>query len=231
MKPRIICHMTTSLDGKILLNRWRPNDVVPAGMFERAYAQVGVKSWLVGRTTGMEYAKREAYDQIDSPPLPRTTWIADPGVKAYGVVLDGQGKIAWGCSQADGDPIVVVLTESVSDAHLYGLRKDGVSYIFAGTNRIDLKRALEVLNTELGINDLLLQGGGSTNGSFLDAGLIDEISLMISPAIDGSDSSASLFDSSENSVLSAAKLQRLELKEANTLEKDWVWLRYEVHYD
>jgi hypothetical protein len=45
-------------------------------------------------------------------------------------VLDAQGKIAWGRADIDNDPIVVVLTETVTDRHLAGLRKDGVSYIF-----------------------------------------------------------------------------------------------------
>src|SRR5208337_826028 len=52
------------------------------------------------------------------------------------------GKIAWGRSDVGGDPIVVVLTEQVSDAHLAGLRADGVSYIFAGERTLDLRRAL-----------------------------------------------------------------------------------------
>jgi hypothetical protein len=57
------------------------------------------------------------------------------------------GKIAY----IGGDPIVVVLTEQVSDAHLAGLRRDGVSYIFAGERELDLALTLEILNRELEI--------------------------------------------------------------------------------
>jgi riboflavin biosynthesis pyrimidine reductase len=77
------------------------------------------------------------------------------------------------------------VTEQVSDAHLAGLRRDGVSYIFAGERELDLALALEILNRELGIERLLLEGGGKSNGSFLRAGLIDEISLAVCPAVDG----------------------------------------------
>jgi hypothetical protein len=35
-------------------------------------------------------------------------------------VLDG--RIGWGRSDIGGDPIVVLLSEAVSDAHLAGLR-------------------------------------------------------------------------------------------------------------
>ena len=54
-----------------------------------------------------------------------------------------------------------MLTERVSDAHLAGLRQDGVSYFFAGERELDLGLALEILNRELGL-ERLLEGGGSS---------------------------------------------------------------------
>ena len=41
---------------------------------------------------------------------------------------------------------------------------DGISYIFAGERELDLGLALEILNRELGIERLLLEGGGGSNG-------------------------------------------------------------------
>jgi hypothetical protein len=58
--------------------------------------------------------------------------------KACGVVLDAHGKIGWGRSDIGGDPIVVVLSETVSNAHLAGERGEGVSCIFAGRSELDL---------------------------------------------------------------------------------------------
>jgi riboflavin biosynthesis pyrimidine reductase len=80
---------------------------------------------------------------------------------------------------------VVVLTEQVSDAHLAGLREDGVSYVFGGRRELDLGLTLDILHRELGIKRLEVNGGGTTNGAFLRAGLIDEVSVAIFPAIDG----------------------------------------------
>ena len=88
----------------------------------------------------------------------------------------------------------MVLTEGVPDAHLAGLRQDGVSYIFAGEQELDLGLGLEILNRELGLERLLLEGGGGSNGSFLRAGLIDEISVAICPAIDGAKGAPSIFE-------------------------------------
>ena len=103
-----------------------------------------------------------------------------------------------GAGRHRGDPIVTVLTEQVSDAHLDGLRKDGVSYIFAGTQELDLAVALETLNRELGIKRLEVNGGGVTNGAFLRAGLVNEISLAIFPAVDGAKGAPSVFDSHDD---------------------------------
>jgi hypothetical protein len=98
-----------------------------AGLFERLHEQLGGGSWLIGRVTGSEYAKPAAYPDHSDQTYPREPWLARRDTAAYGVALDAQGKIAWGRSDIGGDPIVAVLTEQVSDAHLAGLRRDRVS--------------------------------------------------------------------------------------------------------
>lgn len=49
----------------------------------------------------------------------------------------------------------------------------------------DLPLALQILGKTFGLKTLLLEGGGRINGAFLKAGLIDEISLLVYPGIDG----------------------------------------------
>ena len=117
--------------------------------------------------------------------FPREHWFATRDADAFGVVLDEQAKIVWARGDIGDDPIVVVLTKDVADSHLAGLRADGVSYIFAGAETIDLRAVPEILNRELGVKTLLVEGGGTANGEFLRAGLIDEISMALCPAVDG----------------------------------------------
>ncbi len=199
-----------------------------AGLFERIHEQLGNGSWLIGRVTGSEYAKAEAYPAHTDQVFPREPWFARRDAAAYGVALDAHGKIAWGRSDIGGDPIVAVLTTQVSDAHLAGLRQDGVSYIFAGERELDLALALEVLNRELGIERLLLEGGGVSNGSFLRAGLIDEISLTICPAIDGARGGPHIFDSAEDMLGPTAPVQSMTLETCEVLDGGAVWLRYRL---
>ncbi|NDH63633.1 MAG: 2-hydroxy-3-oxopropionate reductase [Alphaproteobacteria bacterium] len=228
MKPYVICHMVTSVDGRIWGSRWRPKANVVPGLFERLHDQLGGGSWLCGRVTAQEFAKGTtpqypASDQV----FAREHWFAQRGAKAWGIFLDAKGKAVWARADIGGDPILVILTEAVPDRHLAGLRADGVSYIFAGATEIDLAAALETLNRELGIERLLLEGGGGANGALLRAGLIDELSLVISPAIDGSSGAPTVFNSG-GVDLGPAPIERMTLASHEVLDGGAIWLRYRL---
>jgi riboflavin biosynthesis pyrimidine reductase len=88
--------------------------------------------------------------------------------------------------------------------------------------------ALEILNRELGLERLLLEGGGGSNGAFLRAGLIDEISVAICPAVDGAKGAPSIFDSSDRDAGTAAPIRSMTLTSSEVLEWGVVWLRYRL---
>lgn len=123
---------------------------------------------------------------------------------------------------------MVVLGTQVCDAHLEGLRRDGVGYFFAGERARDLQGALEFLYRELGIRRLLIEGGGHVNGEFLRAGLIDEISLALCPALDGAQGAPSVFDSAVAATERRAPLTGVQLASCEVLEGGAVWLRYRL---
>jgi riboflavin biosynthesis pyrimidine reductase len=235
MKPEVICLMASSVDGRTTPSRWRPNGAA-GDLFEQVHDQLGGDAWLIGRVTGSEFAKGTSYPASTTETFPRTAWFAPrdakagikAGVKAYGVVLDARGKIAWGRADIGGDPIVVVLTEAVSDAHLAGLRSEGVSYIFAGKSELDLALVLDILQRELGVNRLLLEGGGSANGAFLRAGLVDAFHLVLCPAIDGSKGAPSVFDSAEADADQRAPLTAMTLESTHALDGGALLLHYKI---
>src|ERR1700760_3448484 len=227
MKPHVACIVSASLDGRIWLSRWSRKPSQLKGLFERVHDEVGCDAWVVGRTTGREFAKRDSYPAETSEKFPREHWFATRDAKAYGVVLDAHGKVAFGRADIGGDPIVAVLTKKVSDAHLAGLRSEGISYIFAGESELNLALALDILNQELGVKRLLVEGGGTTNGSFLRAGLIDEIHLILCPAIDGTKGAPSAFDS-KGAEQERPPLRKLTLEGSQPLDGGALWLRYTV---
>src|ERR1700761_4534405 len=61
MKPYVICHMCTSVDGKILGDRWGklPGTKSSVNLFETTAASFGIGSWLVGTTTMDEFDGRK----------------------------------------------------------------------------------------------------------------------------------------------------------------------------
>jgi riboflavin biosynthesis pyrimidine reductase len=227
MKPHVICHMSSSIDGRTRLSRWRPKGA-QGGLFETLHDELKGDAWLIGRVTGQEFAKGSVYPATTDAVFPRESWFVARDAKAYGVVLDADGKIVWGRSDIGGDPIVVVLAEKVSDAHLAGLRSEGISYIFAGKTELDLGLALEILNRELGIKRLLVEGGGVANGAFLRAGLINEVSLILFPTVDGTKGASSIFDSSEADAGKAAPARTMVLESTQQLDGGVLWLRYRL---
>jgi riboflavin biosynthesis pyrimidine reductase len=227
MKPHVICLMAASVDGRTLPSRWRPQGA-SGGLFEKVHDELGGDAWLIGRVTGSEFAKGKPYSASTTERFPREAWFTRRDASAYGVVLDAHGKIAWGRADIGGDPIVVVLTEQVSDAHLAGLRSEGVSYVFAGKYRLDLALTLEILNRELGVKRLLLEGGGGANGAFLRAGLVDELNLIICPAVDGTKGAPTVFDSTEAEAGQRAPVTVMTLESSRVLQGGAMLLQYRI---
>ncbi len=65
MKPRVICHMLISLDGRIHPSRWT---LSPEGdrkgwsaAYERVHESLAGDAWLVGRVTMAEMSKAAAH--------------------------------------------------------------------------------------------------------------------------------------------------------------------------
>jgi riboflavin biosynthesis pyrimidine reductase len=232
MKPYVLCHMVTSVDGRIWGSRWRPKGNVVPNLFERLHDQLveelGGASWLCGRVTAQEFArgKGKVYPPTTET-FPRENWFAQREAKAWGVFLDAHGKAVWERKDIGGDPILVILTEEVPDSHLAGLRGEGISYIFAGKTEVDLALAFETLSRELGIRNLLIEGGGGANGAVLRAGLLDELSLVISPAIDGSTGAPTVFNSGDVD-LGPAPIESMTLASHQVLDGGAVWLRYKM---
>ena len=92
MKPHVICLMASSVDGRTLPSRWRPKTAA-TNQFERVHDELAGDAWLVGRVTGQEFAKGKAYSASTKETFPREPWFARRDAKAYGVVLDPNGKI------------------------------------------------------------------------------------------------------------------------------------------
>ncbi|MCJ2131007.1 dihydrofolate reductase family protein [Methylobacterium sp. E-045] len=225
--------MISSVDGRLHPSRWTPpaagiNAGLPHRHYEEVAGRLGAEGWIVGRKTMSEIAKGSERNPAAAGGLPRETHVADRKGRDLAVAIDPHGKVHYGQDNAGGDHVVAILGEGVSDAYLAELREDGVSYVFAGRNGHDLAHALDTLDEAFGVKTLLLEGGGAINGAFLKARLIDEISVLVTPAIDGLSGVPSIFDYVGAIDERPAAGQSLRHLSTETLEGGFVWLRYRV---
>lgn len=120
--------------------------------------------------------------------------------------------------------VIETLTEQVPEDYLAYLRQRGVSYVVAGKEQLDCARLLHELKTRFGIERLMIAGGGYVNGSFLQAGMIDEVSIVLAPVADGNTRSVSAFENHDFLTTQAAV--GLTLLEVQRIDGDGLWLRY-----
>jgi 2,5-diamino-6-(ribosylamino)-4(3H)-pyrimidinone 5'-phosphate reductase len=224
MKPHVICHMVASLDGRIITKRWGSSPNTKA--YETTAATFDAQAWLCGRVTfEVDFTDGLAPDlQPGTSPFDRHDFVADKAATSFAIAIDAHGKLGWESGHIDDDHVISVLSEQVSDEYLAYLRRQGVSYLFGGPHELDFARVLDKLGELFPIKTILLEGGGHINGSLLKAGLVNELSLLHYPVLDGAASSAAVFEQGEQPGPPA----KLRLKHVEQLPDDLVWLRYEV---
>jgi len=232
MRPTIICHMVSSIDGRLHPSRWTPPakgvTVDVSAQYETVASQIDAKGFIIGRTTMAEFSAATEHEARLGAAVKRDAHQADRQGKDLAVVIDPKGKLHYSGNTASGGHITAVLSEKVSDAYLDALRAAGVSYLFAGEDGDDLHLAMDTLGEVFGVKAILLEGGGRINGAFLKAGLIDEISVLIAAGIDGLAGVSSIFDYAGDKDDKPAAGQSLRHMATETLDGGTVWLRYQV---
>ena len=188
MKPVVLCLMTSSIDGRLHPSRFTesPDGDAKAwgGVYEAVHASLNGDAWIVGRVTMAEMSKAGRHAPGHHVEIERPVHVASKS-GSYAIALDPQGKLHFDGSSIGGDHVIVLLGRGVPDSHLAELAADGVSYVVAEDGAIDLAAMLDILAERFSIRRLLLEGGGGINGSFFAAGLVDELHVVIAPALDG----------------------------------------------
>jgi 2,5-diamino-6-(ribosylamino)-4(3H)-pyrimidinone 5'-phosphate reductase len=227
-RPRVICHMASSLDGHIVVDGWPA--VVSAAVraeYEELHASYQSQGWLCGRITMGPFAKHVRTEaQIAREyegGAPRADYRTPGSFESFAFAIDPRGRLAWESSNISGDHVVAILSERVSDDYLAFLRTRGVSYLLAGARDVDLSLALEKIGAQFAVRTLMLEGGGRINGSMLRAGLVDEVSVLIAPVADTRIGTPTLFDVDGDVTPHQLTLEAVERRSGDVL-----WVRYRV---
>lgn len=221
MKPHVISHMMESVDGRI--DCAMTEQIEPSNVYYDVLDQLACPAPLEGRVTmQIHFADPQPFRAKDATPIGKTAFHKALEEAGYAVALDTKVRLCWPSSMHDGKPLLVVTSEDCPREYHETLTRQGLSWFAVGKGRIDLKEMLEILNREFNVDRMAVVGGGHINGSFLAGGLLDEISVMIGPGIDGRKGMASVFDGIDDPNRPATLLK------LNSLERmgDTVWLRY-----
>jgi len=236
-RPYIFCHMLTSLDGKIMGSYMEtPEGNVSGDVFYNIafgknphYKHQG---WLSGRITTDDNFTNYRKPELDenAPDVPEGDFIAVDNAEKYYVSIDPSGMLGWESNILTyGDTtahVLEVLTDKASNAYKAFLRKLNISYIIAGKDTLDYELAMEKVKNLFGIETLMLGGGGVLNWSFIQAGICDELSVVIAPVADGSSETPALFET--RGGLASDTPVGFVLKSAEVKDGGSVWLRYMV---
>ena len=223
MRPYIIIHMMMSVDGRIDCPMVAQ---ISGEEYYDALDSFGTSSKLSGRTTAVLECSAVAEETAAGTGNAIGAESVNNAVASdeYTIIVDTHGKLQISSAEAGGHPLLVVMSELVTEEHLSMLRSNNVSWIATGKERIDLARAVEIMADVFDVKRLVIVGGGNINGGFLEAGLINEVSVMIAPGIDGRHGMTAVFD---GCTWLADAPYKLHLKSVEQIKgTETIWVRY-----
>ncbi len=194
-RPYIICHMVTSVDGKVTGDFLsQPECESACEIYYDINRKLKSNGFICGRVTmegsftGGWYPDLSKYEPVKE----KVDFVPENLSGFYAVAFDTMGKLGWKSNKIidpDGDPgydgaqIIEVLTKQVDNRYLSYLIDMEIPFIIAGKTEIDVDFALSKLKNLIGCETLLLEGGSIINGAFQRADVIDELSLVVAPII------------------------------------------------
>lgn len=223
-RPYIICHMMTSVDGRIdcAMTEHLPG----VQEYYDTLDELSAPSRVSGRVTAQlemslpgEFRPKEPYTALGGEAYRKA---AD--AEGYEIVMDTRGSLLWENDPESRRPLLIVTSEKVSREYLAYLDENNISWIACGSDRIDLPRVCGLLYEKFGVERMAVVGGGHINAGFLGAGLLDEVSVLIGAGIDGRGGMAAVFDGLEKE----RPVTPLKLTDVRKYDSGAVWLRYQV---
>lgn len=191
-RAKVVCHMLTTIDGKILID-WDGNEdyeIVGQEYDPILYSYGDVVA--LGRVTCQDDYEVQSADltSYQGAVVEYTDQVELPQ-EGEGILLalDRFGKLGWTETYVTyaGRKLKVVeaLTEQVKPEFLAFLKEKGIPYLFAGEKEFDLVLLLKKMKELCKAETVMLCGGAEINAEFMKQDLIDEISLVIGPGVDG----------------------------------------------
>ena len=222
-KPYIICHMMAAVDGRI--DCAMTEKIQGVKEYYSTLDALKATAFISGRVTAeLEMSLLGKFHAQNMEALWEEGFSKKVAAKSYNVVVDTKGTLLWNAEHNTDEALVIITSEKVTKEYLAYLDSKNISWIACGKEQIDLARASAILHDEFSVERMAIVGGGHINAGFLDAGLLDEVSVLLGPAIDGRGGMAAMFDG----LPMDREPFQLQLESVKQFEDGAVWLRYKV---
>jgi len=212
-RPHVIFSAAITLDGKLATRTGDSKLSSKADKIRVHKLRSKVDAILVGKNTA----------KIDDPLLSVRNIKKNNPVR---IILDSNAtirassRILKTCSKI---PTIIAVSKSAQKKNLQRLEKFPVQVIICGKYTVNVKKLLGILKKK-GIKNILVEGGGTTNWTFVKENLVDEAIITITPYLVGGMHATTLVDGDGFSTI--AKSIKLKLKNV-TKTKNEVVLHYE----
>jgi 2,5-diamino-6-(ribosylamino)-4(3H)-pyrimidinone 5'-phosphate reductase len=182
---KIVINAAMTADGKIATRKG--NSAISSNADLRRVHQLrnSVDAIMVGISTVL----------TDDPQLTVRFGTAGPRSPAR-VVVDSTGKIPSSSrllKKANEINTIVATSKRITFDNIRRIESTGAKVLVAGRNKVELRKVFRILE-KMGYKRILVEGGGELNWSVLKLGIVDELTITISPRIIGGRSATTLVE-------------------------------------
>src|SRR5437660_1562645 len=106
-RPRVICHMATSTDGRIVVDGWPdPAAASVRSQYQLVHESYEADGWICGRVTMEPFAGRvrseEEVAREHAGGASREDFVAPGDHESFAFAIDASGRLAWETNDIEG---------------------------------------------------------------------------------------------------------------------------------
>ena len=146
MKPFIACHMMASIDGRIdcdMLDNYSGGDC-----YYDTLDSYNCQAFIEGRVSREKHSALQGrFTASDKTPCGFRVFSdnLEPG-DTYAISIDTHGTLLWDDWKVGGKTLICIVSEDAPIDYWKYIRGLGAYYIAVGKGRVDLPRAMDILN-------------------------------------------------------------------------------------